>query len=122
MQLFGGLFSLSVNMIVTVLRLVVIGLGSWLIIHGHLTTGGLVAFMSLMGEVLSPVTTLTALGQQIQSATRALVRINEVLGAEPEIVDARTRPRSRRSSTRSASTTSASPTRPSAGRSMTSRS
>ncbi len=87
MQLFGGLFGLSVNTIVTLLRVIVLGLGSWLILHGHLTLGGLVAFMSLMGEVLSPVTALTSLGQQIQSATGALVRVNELLGVEPEIAD-----------------------------------
>src|SRR5205807_4930591 len=87
LQLFGGLFALSVNMIVTLLRLVVLGLGAWLILHHHLTIGGLVAFISLMGEVLSPVTMLTSIGQQLQSATGALVRINEVLDEAPEIVD-----------------------------------
>jgi ABC-type multidrug transport system fused ATPase/permease subunit len=87
LQLFGGLFSLSVNMIVTFLRLVVLGLGAWLILHHHLTIGGLVAFVSLMGEVLSPVTVLTGIGQQLQSATGALVRINEVLDEVPEVVD-----------------------------------
>ncbi len=87
LQLFGGLFSLSVNMIVTLLRLVVLGLGAWLILHHHLTIGGLVAFISLMGEVLSPVTVLTGIGQQLQSATGALVRINEVLDETPEVVD-----------------------------------
>src|SRR5262249_47904190 len=46
MQLFGGLFGLSVNMVVTLLRLFILGLGSWLILNGHLTVGGLVAFMS----------------------------------------------------------------------------
>ena len=88
LQLFGGLFGLSVNMIVTVLRLIVLGLGSWLILHGHLTVGGLVAVSSLMGEVLSPVTVLTGIGQQVQASTGALVRINDVLGAAPEIADA----------------------------------
>jgi ABC-type multidrug transport system fused ATPase/permease subunit len=87
LQLFGGLFSLSVNMIVTLLRLVVLGLGSWLILHHHLTIGGLVAFVSLMGEVLAPVTVLTGIGQQLQSATGALVRINEVMDERPEVVD-----------------------------------
>ena len=85
LQLFGGLFGLSVNMIVTGIRVFILGLGGWLILHGHLTVGGLVAFMSLMGEVLSPVTVLTGIGQQIQSATGALVRINEVLYAPPEV-------------------------------------
>ncbi|HLN17479.1 MAG TPA: ABC transporter transmembrane domain-containing protein [Acidimicrobiales bacterium] len=85
LQLFGGLFGLSINMIVTLLRVFILGLGSWLIFHHHLTVGGLVAFMSLMGEVLSPVTSLTGIGQQIQSSTGALVRINEVLEAAPEV-------------------------------------
>ena len=85
LQLFGGLFGVSVNMVVTALRLIILGLGAWLILHGHLTIGGLVAFMSLMGETLSPVTVLTGIGQQIQASTGALVRINEVLDAEPEV-------------------------------------
>jgi ABC-type transport system involved in Fe-S cluster assembly fused permease/ATPase subunit len=87
LNLFGGLFGLSVNMIVTGLRLFVLGLGSWLILDGRLTIGGLVAFMTLMGEVISPVTVLTGIGQQIQASTGALARINEVLDAEPSVVD-----------------------------------
>ena len=85
LQLFGGIFGLSVNMIVTLLRVFVLGLGAWLILHGHLTIGGLVAFMSLMGEVLSPVTVLTGIGQQVQASTGALTRINEVIDADPEV-------------------------------------
>ena len=72
LQLYGGVFGLSVNMIVTLLRVFILGLGAWLILHGHLTIGGLVAFMSLMGEVLSPVTVLTGIGQQVQASTGAL--------------------------------------------------
>jgi ABC-type multidrug transport system fused ATPase/permease subunit len=87
LQLFGGVFGVSVSMIVTILRMLILGLGSWLILHGHLTIGGLVAFMSLMGETLSPVTALTSIGQQIQASTGALVRINEVLDAEPQVAD-----------------------------------
>ncbi len=87
LQLFGGLFGLSINMVVTVLRVLVLGVGAWLILHGHLTIGGLVAFMSLMGETLSPVTVLTGIGQQIQASTGALLRINEVLDAEPEVTE-----------------------------------
>ena len=88
LQLFGGLFGLSVNMIVTMLRLVVLCLGGWLIIEGRFTIGGLVAFVSLMGEALAPVTVLTTIGQQIQASTGALTRINEVLESTPDIDDA----------------------------------
>ena len=87
LNLFGGLFGLSVNMIVTGLRLVVLGLGAWLILQGRLTLGGLVAFMSIMGEVISPVTALTGIGQQVQASTGALVRVNEILDAVPEVDD-----------------------------------
>lgn len=84
LELFGGMFSLSVSMIATVLQLVVLALGSWLILNGHLTIGGLVAFVTVMNQVLTPVSTLTSLGQQIQSASGSLVRINEVLETPTE--------------------------------------
>jgi ABC-type multidrug transport system fused ATPase/permease subunit/CRP-like cAMP-binding protein len=85
LQLFGGLFGLSVNMILTALRLVVLGLGAWLIIHHHLTIGGLVAFLIVMGEVIGPVTALSKIGQQIQASSGALIRVNEVLEAVPQV-------------------------------------
>jgi ABC-type multidrug transport system fused ATPase/permease subunit len=85
--LFGGLFGLSVNLVVTALRIVVLGLGAWLIFHGHLTIGGLVAFVTLMGEAIQPVTTLTDIGTQVQAATGALLRIREVLDADPDVAD-----------------------------------
>ena len=87
LQLFGGLFGLSVNMIVTVLQVTVLGLGSWLILHDRLTIGGLVAFSTVMGQVISPVTSLTGLGQQIQASTGSLLRINEVIDTVPDIAD-----------------------------------
>jgi ABC-type multidrug transport system fused ATPase/permease subunit len=87
LQLFGGVFGLSVNMIVTVLRLLILGLGTWLVLHGHLTIGGLVAFITVMGEVITPVTVLTGIGQQVQAAMGSLLRINEILEAAPDVAD-----------------------------------
>ncbi|HYF45661.1 MAG TPA: ABC transporter transmembrane domain-containing protein, partial [Acidimicrobiales bacterium] len=87
LELFGGMFGLSVNMIVTVLRIVVMATGAWLIVNGDLTPGAFVAFISLMGQVLAPVTVLTTVGQQIQESGGALARINEVLEAVPAIAD-----------------------------------
>ena len=84
LQLWGGLFGLSVNLIVTLLRLFVLGLGAWLILEGHFTTGGLVAFLSIMGEVLSPVTVLVSLSQDVQASMGSLVRINEIVDADTE--------------------------------------
>jgi ABC-type multidrug transport system fused ATPase/permease subunit len=87
LNLFSGLFGLSINSMVTFLRLVVLAMGSWLILHHHLTVGGLVAFVSLMGQVLTPVTVLTGLGQLVQMATGALARINEVLNSVSAVSD-----------------------------------
>ncbi|HEY7134413.1 MAG TPA: ABC transporter transmembrane domain-containing protein [Acidimicrobiia bacterium] len=87
LQLFGGLFGLSVNLIVTVVRVVVLATGAWLILHHHLTIGGLVAFMGLVGEAITPVTVLTGIGQQVQASSGALARINEIIDAPPEVVE-----------------------------------
>jgi ABC-type transport system involved in Fe-S cluster assembly fused permease/ATPase subunit/CRP-like cAMP-binding protein len=88
MMLFGGYFGLSVNLIVTLLRIGVLALGAQLVFDGHLTIGGLVAFMGLMGEVIGPVTALTSMGQQLQAASGSLHRVSEILDTVPDIVDA----------------------------------
>ncbi len=88
LALFGGLFGLSVNGVVAVLRIIVLALGIWMIFDGQLTIGGLVAFMGVMGEVIGPVGQLTGVGQQLQSSTGALARVNEVLDAELDVPDA----------------------------------
>lgn len=84
LSLFSGMFGLSVNMIVTLLRLGVLGFGAWLILDGQFTLGGLVAFLGIIGDVIGPVTALTTVGQEVQYSMGALIRINEVLDAEPE--------------------------------------
>lgn len=88
LSLFGGVFGLSVNGVVTALRLVVLAVGVWMIFDGRLTIGGLVAFMGVMGEVLGPVGSLTSVGQQLQASTGALARVNEILEAELDVPDA----------------------------------
>lgn len=85
LSLFGGLFSLTVNSVVMVLRLVVLALGAWLILEGRFSIGGLVAFMGLMGEVLGPIGSLTGVGQQVQASTGALARVEEVLKAPIDV-------------------------------------
>ena len=85
LNLFTGLFSLSVSSILIVLRLVVLGLGAWLITRDQLTLGGLVAFVSVMNEVLEPAATLSQVGQRVQTSGSSLARINEVLDARVDI-------------------------------------
>jgi len=87
LSVFGGMFGLTVNLVVTGLRLLVLGLGAWLVLRGELTLGTLVAFLGVMGEVIGPVTTLTNIGQEIQTASGALLRVNEILEEQPDIAD-----------------------------------
>jgi len=87
LQIYGGLFSVTVNGFVMALRIIILGVGTWLVLHHHLTVGGLVAFLSVMDSVIAPVTTLSNIGQLFQSATGALARVNEVMDAQPSIVD-----------------------------------
>lgn len=84
MALFNGLFGLSVNFIMTLLQMSVLGIGAWLIFEGQFTLGGLVAFLGVMGEFLGPVTELTTLGQTMQTSMGSLKRIEEVTTAEVE--------------------------------------
>jgi ABC-type multidrug transport system fused ATPase/permease subunit len=87
LQLFGGLFSLSINAVAASLNLAVLAVGAWLVIDGHLAIGTFVVVMSQVGQVISPVTGLSGVGQQLQVATGALMRINEIVTAPPEVAD-----------------------------------
>src|SRR5262249_40528954 len=87
MELFSGLFGMSVGGLGTFLRLTMIGVGAWLVINGHFTLGGLVAFFGIEGQLFGPVRILTTIGQSVQAASGALSRINELLATSPEIAD-----------------------------------
>jgi ABC-type multidrug transport system fused ATPase/permease subunit len=84
LSLFSGLFGLSVNFIMTLLQMTVLGVGAWMIFEGNFTLGGLVAFLAVMGEFLGPVTDLTTLGQTMQQSMGSLKRVEEVTTAPME--------------------------------------
>jgi ABC-type multidrug transport system fused ATPase/permease subunit len=85
LNVFTGAFTVTVELITTLLAIFVLALGAWLIIHHHLTIGGLVAFTAILDRVLLPATALADIGGQIQTSSGALIRINEVLDAAPEL-------------------------------------
>ena len=68
-------------------------LGGWMIVHGSMTIGTLVAFMAYHMRLLSPVQTMMGLAANLASARVSLGRIFEILDTAPEITeraDART--------------------------------
>jgi len=88
LHLYTNVFGVLVQVVVTALQMAILGYGAYLIIHGQLTVGALMAFVSVMGTVISPVTALSSITQLIQQSSGALVRINEILDVDPDILDA----------------------------------
>jgi ABC-type multidrug transport system fused ATPase/permease subunit len=90
------LFEASIGIAVTFGQLVIIGVGGYLVIKGHISLGTLVAFVGLLPSFLQPITTLANVSQLVQRAAGAFDRMLEVL-EEPiaiaEQPDARPLPR-----------------------------
>ena len=87
LQLFDGLFGFSVDAIVTTLRLAVLLLGGYLVVNGDLKLGTFAASITLISQVVGPVSALTSIGQLVQVSTGALFRVREVLDVKPDIDD-----------------------------------
>ena len=62
-------------------------LGGWMIIHGSMTIGTLVAFMAYHMRLLTPVQTMMGLAANLASARVSMGRIFEVLDTPPEITE-----------------------------------
>jgi ATP-binding cassette subfamily B protein len=84
-----GLFSPLINMIELSGALIVIGLGTWQLSKGQLSLGGLLAFLTLLTQLYSPIRGLSRLTNTIYSASASAERVIELLDersavAEPE--------------------------------------
>jgi ATP-binding cassette subfamily B protein len=62
-------------------------LGGWMIIHGTMTIGTLVAFMAYHMRLLNPVQTMMGLAANLASARVSLGRIFEILDTAPEVAE-----------------------------------
>jgi len=67
---------------------IVLGYGGWLVFHGQVTIGTLVAFIYYLSYFFDPIQQLSQLFNTFIAATAALDKIMDVLDAEPEVVDA----------------------------------
>jgi ATP-binding cassette, subfamily B, bacterial len=84
-----GLFSPLINMIELTGALIVIGLGTWQLSKGQLSLGGLLAFLTLLTQLYSPIRGLSRLTNTVYSASASAERVIELLDersavAEPE--------------------------------------
>src|SRR6266566_1704558 len=75
---------------VLLVQLLALGAGALLALHGHLTVGALVAFMSLLSSVNKDAYNLTKkVVPSLITATGGLQRIEDLLTRRPRVVDAR---------------------------------
>jgi ABC-type multidrug transport system fused ATPase/permease subunit len=66
---------------------IVLGYGGWLVFHGQVTIGTLVAFIYYLSNFFDPIQQLSQLFNTFIAATAALDKIMDVLDAEPEVLD-----------------------------------
>ena len=85
---FLSLFRSFASLSTALTPIIVLGLGTYLIIQGQFTIGGLLAFISLMNQAVGPIGQLAELAQEFQSGSGALDRVVEFLNLRPTIVDA----------------------------------
>ncbi|MFD4503133.1 ABC transporter ATP-binding protein [Streptomyces sp. NPDC058457] len=66
----------------------VLALGTWKLVQGQLTLGGLLVFLALIGKLYSPVHGLSGLGTTFYTASAAAERIIELLDERPQVTEA----------------------------------
>jgi ABC-type multidrug transport system fused ATPase/permease subunit len=88
LTMIGALFETSMGLATTFGQLVVLGVGGYLIITGHITVGTLLAFIGLLASLFIPIAMLSSAGHTLQSASGALDRVSELLEAPVSITDA----------------------------------
>ncbi len=67
--------------------LIVIGFGTWRISEGDLTLGGLLAFLTFLTQLYSPIRGLAKLSNRLFAASAGAERIIEVLDARPSVLE-----------------------------------
>jgi ABC-type multidrug transport system fused ATPase/permease subunit len=82
-----GLFSPLINMIELAGGLIVIGLGTWELSQGRLTLGGLLAFLTYLTQLYSPIRGLSRLTNTIYSASASAERVIELLDERPAVTE-----------------------------------
>ncbi|PFG15024.1 ABC transporter ATP-binding protein [Bacillus sp. es.036] len=78
-------FSTAANMAGTMSFFITLGLGAFLVTHGQITIGVLLAFVSLMQRLVYPLTSLAEQWGSFQRSIAAVERIMEAMHEKPEM-------------------------------------
>ncbi|HVW28722.1 MAG TPA: ABC transporter ATP-binding protein [Polyangiaceae bacterium] len=80
----GAFLSGGTGFVFNGMRFLVLAVGSFLVVHGRLSTGALVAFFTLVGGLIAPFVTIAEQFGQLKLAQGAFERLNVVLREEPD--------------------------------------
>ncbi len=84
-----GVSAATLASIASLTQLAVLGIGGYLVVQGQLSPGSLFAFVALMAQIIVPMQNLSGVLQTVQQASGGMERVQELLQAEPRIVDSR---------------------------------
>ena len=76
------------NLVVTLARVAALALGAWLVLHGRMTAGTLVAFLGYVGGLFGPVQGLSSVYKTLKTASVSVSTIYSILDAQDQLVDA----------------------------------
>ncbi len=81
----GAMFSPLVDLVHVLGVLTILGVGIWELTAGHITLGGLLAFLVFLSQLYAPVQGLGALSTSLFAAAAAAERIIELLDEQPSV-------------------------------------
>jgi ABC-type multidrug transport system fused ATPase/permease subunit len=84
----SGIYFPVVDFLSSASTAVVLGYGGWLVWHGHVSVGTLVAFLGYLTNFFDPVQQLSQLYSTFLSAVAALDKITDLLDETPDVRDA----------------------------------
>ncbi|MDQ3764198.1 MAG: ABC transporter ATP-binding protein/permease, partial [Actinomycetota bacterium] len=81
----GAMFSPLIDLIQVIGVLTILGFGIWELNAGHITLGGLLAFLVFLAQLYQPVQGLGSLATSLFAASAAAERILELLDQQPTV-------------------------------------
>jgi ATP-binding cassette, subfamily B, bacterial len=81
----GALFSPLVDLVQVLGVMTILGVGIWELTAGHITLGGLLAFLVFLSQLYGPVQGLGSLSTSLFAAAAAAERIIELLDEQPTV-------------------------------------
>ena len=84
---FGTVAFPTVNLLVYISNLVVLGVGGWMVIQGKMTYGILLTFTAYMNMILSPLNSFVNMVYEFTDSLNAMSRLCEIMDAKSDVAE-----------------------------------